>query len=86
MKAKQSDNHSLLLYTVDFGYEGLLETGSLVPYIRMSLISDGNYVHFGQTDRERRPSSVKDPYIRSVLYSQSLMKSRLIESKRSVPT
>ena len=30
--------------------------GQLVPYIRMSLITDENYVHFGQTDRENRPS------------------------------
>ena len=30
--------------------------GQLVPYIRMSLITDRNYVHFGQTDRKNRPS------------------------------
>ena len=40
-------------YTVDFGYKG---PGQLVPYIRISLITDGNYVHSGQTDRKNRPS------------------------------
>ena len=37
-------------YTVDFGYKG---PHQLVHYIRMSLITDGNYVHFGEkTDRK----------------------------------
>ena len=66
--------------TVHFGYKG-----QLVPYIRMSLITDGpenndddnnkpdltiliNTVHFGQMDRKNRPSYVKVPYIRSLLY------------------
>ena len=30
--------------------------GQLVPYIRMSLITDGNYVHFRRTDRKIHPS------------------------------
>ena len=28
----------------------------IVPYIRMSLRTDGNYVHFGHTDRKNRLS------------------------------
>ena len=30
--------------------------GQLVAYIRLSLITGGNYVHFGQTDRKNRLS------------------------------
>ena len=55
--------------TVDIGYKGPIGTGSIS---RMSLITDGNYVHFGQTDRQNRPLKVKVPYIR-VAYIRSLL-------------
>ena len=53
--------------TVDFGYKGPLGIGSISPYIRMSLITDGNYVHFGQTDRKNRPSSGSPLYPKSTV-------------------
>ena len=42
--------------TVDFGYKDRSGPGQIVPYVRMSLITDGNYVHSGQTNRKTRPS------------------------------
>ena len=51
--------------TADFGYKGPRQ---LIPYIRMFLITDGNYVHFEQTDRKVVPHELKVPYIRSLLY------------------
>ena len=62
-------NEILSIYnTVDIVYKGRYGPGQLVSYIRMSLITDGNYVNFGRMDRKNRPSLVKVPYIRILLY------------------